>query len=329
MKRAATALAFALMTSGAAHAMDAGDASAAEEPEGYPEIHLDVSPAESAVVPLLRAELDELGLRVIDGPTSGRSITIHAHVARNSLEVRISDDRSGSTLLHEVFSVADGRSMDPRTAVLHASELLRWHLHYRTPIPARAASPKPLPPPPSPPPPAADEQSDFRLGLLPLATYSPGGTRLGLSAQLELSRSWGWFAARLLGAAPLVPNRMSVAEGQLQAKSGWLGLEGAATWQPFRPGPGFELGVGGALFASALSGDASGDDQGREDRLVTFAPLIELRARQRITRGFSLVLASQCLLPLEALRLRVLERQVGRYGREMITLGLGLELTLF
>ena len=62
--------------------------------------------------------------------------------------------------------------------------------------------------------------------------------------------------------------------------------------------------------------------------MLTFAPLVELRAEQRITRGFTLLLASQCLLPLEALRLHALERQVGRYGRQVFTLGLGLELTL-
>ena len=71
-----------------AHAAEAH----ANAPASYPQIHLDVSPAGSAVVPLLQAELDELGLTVVEGPASAPSITIHAVLTRDSLEVRISDD---------------------------------------------------------------------------------------------------------------------------------------------------------------------------------------------------------------------------------------------
>lgn len=299
-----------------------------DAPAQYPSIHLAVSPPDSPVVPLLRAELDELGLTVVDGPTGGASITVHTVLARDSLEVRISDDRTGETILREAFSIGNGRAMDPRTAVLHASELLRWHLHYRprTPPPGVTRAPPALVAVPTA---AAEERSRFRFGVLPLAIYSPGGTQLGLGAELEAARRWSWFELRVLGATSLVPNRMSVAEGQLEARSAWAGVEGAFVWEPGHGGTGVELGLGGALFSSALRGAADGAYTGRDDRLLTVAPFLELRVQQRITRGFSLVLSTQCLLPQEALRLRVVDREVGTYGRQVLTLGLGPQLTLF
>ena len=309
-----------------AHAAEAH----ANAPASYPQIHLDVSPAGSAVVPLLQAELDELGLTVVEGPASAPSITIHAVLTRDSLEVRISDDATGDTVLREVFSVANGRSMDPRTAVLHASELLRWHLHYQTPAAPRAEPARPEAPQPAPQPPT-ERRAELRLGLLPLALYAPGGMQLGLGAQLELSRNWRFFGLRALGASSLVPNRMSVPEGQLEARATWVGLSGSFRWEPGEHGTSLKAGLGGALFTSALRGSvgsAASANLGKDDRVLTFAPLVELRAEQRVTRGFTLLLASQCLLPLEALRLHALERQVGRYGKQVLTLGLGLELTL-
>lgn len=313
----------------AARAADANEPAAIGAPAAYPQIHLDVSPPDSSVVPLLRAELGELDLAVVDGATSnGPSITVHATLSDDSLDVRITDDETGNTLVREVFSVTDGRTMEPRTAVLHAVELLRWHLRYRAPTPER------LPPPAASvstlAPLAVDEAgTDLRLSVIPLAIYSPGGTELGLGAELDLLRRWHWFGVRVLGGTALVPNRMSLPEGQLQVRSSWAGLEGALVLEPGTSGTALELGLGAALFTSTLHGAAGGDNSGRDDQLLTLAPLVDLRARQRIRRGFTLVLASACLVPLEASGLRVLGRQVGSYGREVVTLGLGLELTLF
>ena len=329
LRHVGTALFFAIAgATSLARAAGSTDPSVAAQSVEYPRIHLDVVPVQSSVVPLLRAELDELGLTVVDGPAGAPSITIHAVLGPHSLEVRITDDATDEVVLRELFSSANGRAMDPRTAVLHTSELLRWHLHYQPPAPTLSAQPPP-PSPKSAPPVPVDERSRLRLGVLPLAIYSPGGTQLGLGAELDLSRRWSWFGVRALGGSSLVANRMSVPEGQLQARSAWLGLDSMFAWEPGRRGTSLELGLGGALFTSALRGTADGENAGRDDRLLTFAPAIELRAEQRITRALSLVLASKCLVPLEASRLRVLGRPVGRYGREVLTLGLGLQLTLF
>lgn len=309
-----------------AHAGEAGSSSVATS---YPQIHIGVSPSNSSVVPLLRAELGELGLTCIDGPaTSGSSITIYAELSANSLEVRIGDDESGSTLVREVFSVADGQAMDERTAVLHISELLRWHLHYRpaAPEPPRPppVSPHPLAAAPTEPPPA-----EFRVGAVPIALYSPGGTRLGLGAELDLFERWRWFGVRALGASSLVPNRTSVAEGALQARSAWAGLEGALVLEPRRDSLELDLGLGVALFTTSLRGAANGTNVGQNDQLVTAAPFVDLRAHQQLAHGLSLVLSSTCLIPAESSGLRVLDRVVAHYGREVLTLGLGLELKLF
>ncbi len=325
----AWALCFAVMcATGVARAADSNEPNAIGVPAAYPRIHLDVSPPDSSVVPLLRAELSELDLTVIDDPTSnGPSITVHATLSDDTLEVRITDDETGKTLVREVFSVTDGRTMEPRTAVLHAVELLRWHLRYRAPTPELPPAPPSVP---KPLPLAAEEaRTDLRLSVLPLAIYSPGGTELGLGAELDLLRRWNWFGVRFLGGTALVPNRMSLPEGQLQVRSSWAGLESALVLEPGSSGTALELGLGAALFTSTLQGAAGGNNAGRDDQLLTPAALVDLRARQRVTRGFALVLASACLVPFEASGLRVLGRQVGSYGREVVTLGLGFELTLF
>jgi hypothetical protein len=322
----ALAIVLAVATIRAARAEGPTLASESAATAKYPPVHLEVVPRDSELVPLLRAELDDLGLTVVGGPGSGASITLHATLGADSLEVRISDNANGAVVLREVFSIGNGRRMDARTAVLHASELLRWHLRYQPPSPPLADAPKPATP--SPTAKRAKPSRDLRMGLLPLAIYSPGGTQLGLGGQLDFSYRSSWLAARAVGAGSLVPNRMAVAEGELRAISGWIGVEVAARWALGSFGTELELGGGAAFFTSASRGTATGSNQGRDDQLLTIAPLVDLRARQRITRGFTLLIASQALMPLESSRWYVRGRDVGGFGKQILTLGLGLELTL-
>ncbi|MGC4086534.1 MAG: hypothetical protein QM756_01295 [Polyangiaceae bacterium] len=321
MKRAARLATFALLLGVAL----AGPA-VADVPDKSTAIQLDVSPSDSPLVPLLRAELGELGIETAnDG-----ALTAHVSFGGDSLEIRIVDDATGTTVGHEVFSVPGGRNMEPRAAALHAAEFLRWHLRWhdtatKNEPPAPSASVEP----PKALPSRAEAPSDLRVSLLPIALFSPGGTSPGFGGELDLSRRFGFVGARLVGAMALLQNRLSVSEGSIDVSSGWGALEGFVILDHERSGTSFELAAGAALLDVNLRGSSSADAVGRDDELLTLAPLGDVRLRQRVTSGLALTLGSACLLPLRSTRLRVFEREVGRYGQALVTLGVGVDLKLF
>lgn len=288
-----------------------------------PQVLLDVTPPDSAIVPLLRAELRELGIEVVEG-SSGAAVTMHIVLTSESLEVRVVDQATGRTTVRETFPAVTGSPMDPRTAVLHAVELLRWDLRF---APPPTVTPKPTPAiesTPAPPPAA----SNMRVGITSLALYSPGGAGIGAGGQVDILKRWGRLGARALGGTVLLPNAMSVPEGSIEVTARWGGLAGVLIVEGDRR-TSLEVGAGATIFASALHGKASGENMAADDHLLTAAPFGELRLRQRITPGFALDLGAMCLVPLKSSRLRVLGAEVGRFGQAVVTLGLGVELTLF
>jgi hypothetical protein len=341
VRRSAAALALVLLTrsrgglAAAATVSESGAppparASEPRRPEARPQVVLDVTPVDSAIVPLLRAELSALGVDVVDGPAAADAVTIHVALTATgeALDVSIVDPRTGRTTVQETFSVQSGTSMDPRTAVLHAVELLRWHLRFtptsetvRAPAgpPVEAQPTRPIGPP---------QTSNIRIGLTPLASYSPGGTGLGLGGQVDVLRRWGRFGARGLGGSVLVPNRLSVPEGSLEVTASWGGLAGVLILGGDRPTT-LEVGAGGALFVSALHGTANAGNVGQDDRLLTVSLFGDLRLRRRITQGFALSASSSLFVPWQSSRLRVLDREVGRYGQIVVAFGIGAELALF
>lgn len=293
-----------------------------------PQVRIDVSPADSAVVPLLRAELEELGLSVVEAPSPGTpSLTVRVVLTRSALEVSVVDDTTGRDTAHESFSVASGRTMDPRTAVLHAVELLRWQLSFKESHEPEAPTPRVVAEPAPPPTPARERPVALGFSLLPLALYSPGGTRLGLGGGLDLLVRRRWLGARVLGATSMVPNRLTVPEGTLEVTPSWGGLQGALLLD-VASATTLELGVGAALLSTRLRGISQAENLGADDHLLTFAPLADVRLRQHVTSGFAVGVGAACLLPLEASRLKVLDREVGRYGQALLALGLGLELSV-
>jgi hypothetical protein len=299
------------------------------EPGGTrPQAALDVKPVDSPIVPLLRAELRELGVDLVDeGTGAGDAVTIHVALTSKSLDVQIVDRRTGQATVQETFPALNGTPMDPRTAVLHVVELLRWHLRF-TPAADVSKAASTSPPEPKAAQPAPLQTLNTRIGLTPLAAYSPGGAGVGMGGQVDVFRRWGRFGARILGGTVLVPNRMSVAEGSLEMTANWAGLAGVL----ILGGDGattVELGAGGSIFVSTLHGTANADNLGQDDRLVTFSPFGDLRLRRRITQGFGLSLNSSVLVPLQSSRLVVLGRGVGRYGEVMVALGIGAELAVF
>ncbi len=297
--------------------------------EARPQVALDVTPPDSPIVPLLCAELRELGVDVADGPPgSATTVTMHIVLTSELLEVRIVDQTTGRTTERETFSVIMGSPMDPRTAVLHAVELLRWDLRF-TPA---ATDPTALHTPPSASTPARPSSpsptSNMRIGLIPFALYSPGGAGVSLGGQVDILKRWGRLGARVLGGSVFLPSGVSVPEGSIEATASWGGVAGVLIVGGDRR-TSLEVGLGATIFASALHGKANADNLGKDDHLLTVAPLGEFRLRQRVTPGFALSLDSAFFVPLRSSRLLVLDREVGRFGQVVMTLGLGVELALF
>ena len=291
-----------------------------------PSVAIVASPPDSPVVPLLRAELRAAGLEVSDAAEPGTAaLSLHVTFAGQSLEVSVVDEATGRTTLREVFSQTDGTPMDARTAVLHAVELLHWHLSPHE-APGTVA-PKHAPPQATL---AEDTSRAFHLSaaLLPLASYSPGGTTPGLGAELDVLFRWRELGVRALGATLLAPGHLDRPAGSIDVTSRLAGL--AAAWLPreTRSGTALELGTGIALLDNALRGTPSAGSLGGNDSLLTSAVLVDLRAHQRLTQSFAVTLGASALLPLTSDRLRILDREVGRYGQLITTVGLGFEVTL-
>jgi hypothetical protein len=242
-----------------------------------------------------------------------------------SLDVRIVDQRTGRSTIQEAFP---GTSMDLRTAVLHAVELLRWHLRFTPASEAPAAATPTTPVEIEPAPPVSLAQSNTRVGLTSLASYSPGGSGLGIGGQIDVLRQWGRFGARVLAGTVFVPNRISVPEGSLEISASWGGLAGVLILGGQRTTT-LEIGAGASIFVSALHGTANTGNVGQDDRVITFSPFGELRLRRRVTRKFGVNVGSAVLVPYESSHLRVLDREVGRYGQVVVAFGIGAELALF
>lgn len=298
-------------------------------PEAPLQVVLDVSPADSSIVPLLRAELHALGVEVDDGTEAApETVTIHVVLAPESLGVQIVDRRAGHGTVQETFPVASGTSMDPRMAVLHVVELLRWHLRFNPASDAARATSAPSVETKSAATSGPAQMSDIRIGLASFAAYSPGGTSLGLGGQVDVLRRWRRLGARLLGGTVLIPNRISVPAGSLEVTASWAGLEGVLILAGDRA-TSVEVGAGGSIFVSGLQGTGSAGNIGRGDHVVTFSPFADLRLRRRISPGFGLNVDSALLVPLQSSRLLAVGNEVGRYGRIVLTFGIGAELAIF
>jgi hypothetical protein len=282
-------------------------------------------PPDGAIVPLLRAELQALGLQVVESGTPDASVRFRVVVTPSKLEVWVSDPATGQVVLREVFTQSDGAPIESRTAVLHAVELLRWQLQGASPR-SRPEPPPVLAPAPAPPPPAV--VTDYRLTVLPQAQYSPGGMRMGVGAQFDVLWRRGWFGLRLVGSSLLVPHRIEAAEGRAEVVSRLGGLEAVLLHVGSAPGFGADVGMGMALSISHLRGTAADTYVAHDDDLITAAPIVDVRASYRVSQGLALVLGSSLAVPLRSDRIRFDGREVGRYGAVLATVGLGVETTI-
>ena len=304
-----------------------------------------VSPTKQDSVALLRAELQALGLEVVvesapgEGQAASRSRPASTtHDAEDfrivlrptQVEVWILDSGTGRVRLREVFAKSDGTPLDARTAVLQAVELVQWHLREWEP------QTRSLPRAPSLPAPAASfthvaRRNEWLFSLVPQALYSPGGTTLGVGAEIDAAWRSSHFAGRLFASSVLLPNELFSSEGSAQVTSRFLGLEGVllSSAGPISSGLETSLGVGVALVSTELRGSAASGYQAHDDQLLTAAPILDLRASYIVNDSVAIALCSSLMTPLRSNSLRFADREAARYGQFVATFGIGPRITGF
>jgi hypothetical protein len=297
-----------------------------ESPKEAPVVVIVGSKSDGPVVALLRAELRDLGLRVVDESARGEvPFDFRVVVAPTRLEVWSADRSTGAVTLREVFAEANGAPIEPRTAVLHVVELLRWHTRGQGPAsrsePPRPSSPKAPAAPPAP-------RSELRLTILPEALYSPGGTSPGYGVKLDVLQRWGTLGVRLAGSTLLVPNQRAEPEGTAEVTPWVVSLQAAWVSRRVHDDVGSELGAGIALVSTRLRATSNEAYLAHEDHLLTAAPVLDGRLHYALSETLALALGGALLFPFRSDRIQFGEREVAHHGRLLGTLGLGIAVTV-
>jgi len=290
------------------------------------------SPIHQEFVPLVRAELAELGVEVVEEPEdSTTAFTFRILIKPTSLEVWILDRRTGQLALREVFTQSDGRALEARTAALHAVELLRWHL---TDVQPRLR-PRPSPPTGEEVPERATVESrqparrrEFGLGFAPTLRFAPGGFGHGISGQLDTSFRSGVLGLRAMATTTLREHSLERAEGRAEARSQSLAVEALLVLPAEPTRLSVSLGAGFALVSTELRGVAASGYLAEDDQLLTAAPLLDGRLHLRLLPMLQAILGASLLVPLRSSEVVFEQRTVATYGRWHLSLAAGLEFVL-
>lgn len=299
------------------------------EATAAPPLVVVTSPKDSAILPLLRAELKDLGLSVLernpgDEPMEqpGSVIACRIIVNPGSIEVSILDQSSGRVSLREIFSQQEDTPVEARTAVLHVVELLRWHLQGTTPN-SKAPEPTPMAPPSNP-----KDGSRWLLTVMPMGLHSPGGTKPGLGVNLDLAWMGKHLGAQLSASTLLLPNRLTSTEGTASITPQLYTGAIVVPLLDSTKGVSTSATLGLTLVTLRLRGTTNQPYQTQQDDLLTAAPLLGLRASYALHSNFAVTLSGSGLLPLRSDNVYFAERRVGSYGATIFTLGLGLTVKI-
>jgi len=301
---------------------------AANEPRNGPRAARNVTvvaPEGHPTLPLLRAELEALGLRVheVRPDAPAPSSDFRVVLSEGHIEVWVFDRGTGQLTMREVFTQPGGTAVESLTAVLHAVELLRWQLQAPPPEPA----PEP-PPPPKPAPPPPPDRSGWLLSAMAQAVISPGGTTAGAGTELDVTRYWSDVGIRVFAAATLLPNRYSSSEGEAEATSHFGGVQGVLIATGDESPIVANIGAGVALVSTHLTATAESGYRAQDDHLLTVSPVFDLRAGVPLGQTAALMASATMLAPLRSDRLVFANRTVARHGELFVTGGLGVQVTL-
>jgi hypothetical protein len=297
--------------------------------EVRPRVVVEVASDARGMLPLLRAELEDLGLEVVERVASDARevpsepwprdplVTSRILVRTRSVHVWIFDRKANTIALHEVITQADGSPVEARTAVLHAVELLGWSLREKN----RRELPAPAPQQPSRIPkliPAPNRDKEWFVTLAPLLLHSPGGTSPGAGAAFDLTWQRSQFGLRLQGAGLVMPNTLIR----------WIGLEGVVFAKSFQSRMTLSSGAGVNLLSVYLRGTTELELRVHDDTILTVAPCLDVRSYYSLGDALALGVGVLGMIPLRSDVIRVDDREVGRYGRLILTLGLGLQAAM-
>ena len=296
--------------------------------------------ADTTIIPLLRGELSQLGLEIIEiqtrsGDDVGRELSkttrdYHAlaafrvSVASHSVEVWIADRATGTVSLREVFSQGPDSSEEVRLVVLQAVELVRWSLKEPPQAPARERV--------SAPHGVASNLSQAKrdriaFAAAPYVLLSPGGASAGAGVQFDLALRWSSVGTRVGYAQPLLPALIEKNGNRGELSSRWLSIQ--MVWNGPRTAvlePSFGLGV--ALVRTTLHGVAAPTRIPSDDRLFTVAPVADARLGIYLAAHVQLLVGVGLLVPLRSDNVVFEGKSAGTYGSAFVAPTLGIEASV-
>jgi hypothetical protein len=312
--------------------------SAAEEP---PRVVLIEDPAETTILPRLRAELVGLGLEVHtvakqeseqlprDLIASARNVgavaAFRIMVVADHADVWIADRITGKVVLRELLP--RGAKIDGRVVALRAVELLRASLlELDAGKPPPAEVPRPtltgtsglLP-----------DRERFAFGAESALLWSPGGCSPGVGVAAQLAWRPTWIGVRLSGGSVLAPATIKVPDvGEGEVVTRWLALD--AVWQPRRTRIAWRprIGLGMAMLALSLRGVAEPPRATHQRTVYTLSPVVTIDLGLALHPHVRLSAGLAYLRPLHSVDILVAGASVGSYGRDIVLASLGLDLVL-
>jgi hypothetical protein len=299
---------------------------------------------DATIIPLLRSELESLGLRVETVDKRQNEVVardlqraarehhavaaIRVLVSSGTVELWIADRVTGKVVLRDVLAQGEGNKISESTVALQAVELLRASLlEVEAPHPPRGEVT---------PPPALynvvgypESTARLRLEISPALLASIGGVSPLDAAAFEIGyRVSPYATAESFGAVSVVPGtiRDSIGTAKLHARSFTLGIEvhgraSATRWQPFA-----RLGAG--VLTVSAQGDASSPYVGyqRDDLDVAF--IAAAGSRYRLTRNMALSATLHAIRALHPLALQFDDRTVARFGALVAVANIGIVLSV-
>jgi len=297
--------------------------------------------ADAAIIPLLRAELNQLGLQVIEverqtdevipGELTEAARQHHAvaafrvQVSSNTVEVWIADRVTGKVSLREVFTQGSDSRVEARLVVLQAVELLRWSLQeVDAPHPLRGEVSSPLPtlakvkeyP----------QEDPLIFGVAPLFLFSPGGASLGAGAQLDMTLRWSWVGTRFTYGQLVFPAVLETAAGRAELTTRWFAIEGVALGHTSKRRLSPSLGIGLAMISTSMHGMSGPPRLVSDDSLFTISPIVEGQIGYSLGKHVQLILGTSVMTPLKSDAIYFEGQGVGTYGKLFVSTALGIQV---
>jgi hypothetical protein len=299
---------------------------------------------DAAIIPLLRSELESLGLTVEtvdrgEAEVIPRDLKRAAHdrnavaavrvlVSTGVVEVWIADRVTGKVVLREVLPQAADSKVSESTVVLRVVELLRASLmEVDAPHAPRGEV--------APPPPLykmvgyPESSGKLRLEMGPAVVLSAGGVGPSLAAEFDVGyRMSNHFTLDGFGAMSIIPGEISGAEGTAEVLSRIfaLGMEAhtpasGSTWQPFARA---SLG----LLSLSSKGDARTPYVGYQRDDAGLAVLVGFGTRVHLTRNLAISATIQGLRALQPVAMQFNDTTVARFGMIAAVGSLGVVLAV-